>query len=136
MDRGYFCWKIIPPAPMKIEITDHRKIYAVQKEFNELFPFLKIEFFAKPHTSGGPASNKLVTHSSKNLGSCRTVHAKGTIVITPNMTVRELKQIFTELYGLTIRVSRMVGNGWVDVADNDGWPLEEQNIEGQQSMTV
>lgn len=121
---------------MKIEITDHRKIYRVQKEFSNLFPFLKIEFFAKPHTANGPASKKLVNHSSKTLGTCRTIHTKGILSITPNMTVSELKTIFAEVYGLTIQVSRTFGKEWVITDHTEKWTLERQNYEGQHSLIV
>ena len=121
---------------MKIEITDHRKIFTVQKEFSELFPFLKIEFFGKPHTSSGAPSTKLISHASKTLGDCRTIHEKGTINISPGMTVRELEQIFKDEYGLTIKVSRIFGNGWLDTTETDGWSLEKQSKEGQKSIVV
>jgi len=121
---------------MNIEITDHRKIHAVQQEFSELFPFLKIEFFARPHTSGGPASAKLEKHSSKTLGLCRNIHSKGNISITPEMSVDELKSNFSDHYGLTIVVSRIFGNGWISTEDTLRWSLEKQNREGQQSLII
>src|SRR5690242_8023191 len=121
---------------MKIEITDHRKIFTVQRAFSDLFPFLKIEFFAKPHTSGGASSEKLIRHSSKTLGTCRTIHKKGSIHITPEMTVRELGQTFSDVYGLAIQVSRISGTNWVDTADTANWSLKKQNKEGQQSVVL
>ena len=30
---------------MKIKISDDRKIFEIQEEFNRIFPYLKIEFF-------------------------------------------------------------------------------------------
>ena len=116
---------------MKIEITDHRKIYTVQKEFSQLFPFLKIEFYAKPNTSDGKSSSKLVRHAAKNLGSCRTIHTKGTITLSPNMTVNQLRSIFFERYGLTIKVSRMSGSEWINTDDTEQWTLEKQNRQGE-----
>lgn len=38
---------------MKIAINDNRKIFAIQEEFNTAFPYLKLEFYSKPHKSQG-----------------------------------------------------------------------------------
>jgi hypothetical protein len=116
---------------MQITINDKRKIYAIQEEFNTLFPYLKIDFFAKPHKSGGGSSKKLVEQGSKTLGECRTVHKNGHVTITPNMTVSELEQHFTDAYGLSVQVFRQSGNIWLETTVTDGWTLEEQNSQGK-----
>ncbi|MDF2449047.1 MAG: hypothetical protein K0R26_1551 [Bacteroidota bacterium] len=107
---------------MKIEINNHRKIYAIQKEFSGLFPFLKIEFHEKPHTNGGPASEKIVKSGGKTLAECRNTHMSGHLTITPNMTSGDLKQCFRDTFGLTIELFQKVKkNGWrkIDVSENE-----------------
>lgn len=116
---------------MKITINDKRKIFAIQEEFNNAFPFLKLEFFAKPHTVGGGSAKKLIKHNSKTLGECRTVHNKGQIAITPQMTVAELEQRFSDVYGLGVQVFRKSGKVWLETTVTDGWTLERQNAEGE-----
>lgn len=116
---------------MNIIINDHRKIYAIQEAFNKAFPFLKLEFFSKPNKSFGASSPKLVKHGSKTLGECRTIHNKGKIAITPNMSVTELEQKFRDVYGLTIQVYRKSGTSWLETSVTDGWSLEEQNNQGE-----
>ena len=61
---------------MKIQINDHRKIFALQEEFNRFFPNFKIEFLGKPSKVGNPPSEKMVK-ANKTLGDCRVVHNKG-----------------------------------------------------------
>lgn len=117
---------------MKITINDHRKIFAIQKEFNELFPFLKIEFFSKPHKAGASSSKKIIKHPSKTLGECRTIHKKGTIIITPHMTVTDLEQNLNDIYGLSVQVFRKSGRVWLETTVTDGWTLEEQNRHGKE----
>ena len=56
---------------MKIIINDKRKVFAIQEEFNKEYPFLKLEFFSKPHTSGGASAQKFISHNSKTLGEYR-----------------------------------------------------------------
>ena len=117
---------------MKIQINDHRKIFAIQEEFQKIFSFLKIEFFAKPHKVGAPSSKKLMKHSSKTLGECRSVHNKGTLTIVPQMTVAELEQNFADVYGLSVQVFRKSGNAWLETSVTDKWTLEQQNILGEE----
>jgi hypothetical protein len=116
---------------MKITITDRRKIFAIQKEFNSLFPYLKLEFFAKSCRPGGSSSQKTVKEPSKTLGECRTVHNNGILTITPNMSVKSLVQNFRDIYGLTIQVLRKSGKVWLETTVTDGWSLKEQNEEGE-----
>ena len=116
---------------MKITINDERKISAIQKEFNDAFPYLKLEFFAKPHTKGGASSKKLIKSNSKTLGECRTIHKRGHVSIIPSMTVYELEQEFQDRYGLTLQVFRKSGRSWLETTATDGWMLSKQNSEGE-----
>lgn len=117
---------------MKITINDRRKILAIQEDFNTTFPYLKIEFFTKPHKVGGASPKKLMKSSSKTLGECRTIHKKGTLTITPQMTVSELEQNFADIYGLSVQVFRKSGKVWLETTITDGWTLEEQNKQGEE----
>ncbi|MDP1799923.1 MAG: hypothetical protein Q8L81_01130 [Bacteroidota bacterium] len=119
------------PAKMKITINDHRKVFAIQEEFNEAFPYLKLEFFSKPNKKGGATAKKFIKHSSKTLGECRTIHNTGDITIIPTMTVAELEQRFADIYGLGVHVYRKSGKSWLETTVTDSWTLEEQNRQGE-----
>jgi hypothetical protein len=112
---------------MKIIINDNRKIFAVQKEFNKIFPYLKLEFFAKPSKAGGKPSTKTITHSSKTLGECRAVHHTGTLTITPNTTVSQLEQDFRDNFDLSVQLFRKSRKSWIETTVTDGWTLEHEN---------
>ncbi len=116
---------------MQVIITDNRKIFAIQEEFSALFPYLKLEFFSKPHDVGAGSAKKLIKHNSKTLGECRTIHNKGKITITPNMTVSDLEQNFGDIYGLGVQVFRKSGRAWLETTVTDGWTLDEQNRQGE-----
>lgn len=116
---------------MKITINDNRKIFAIQEAFTNAFPYLKLEFFAKPHKTGGASAKKFIKHPSKTLGECRTVHNTGTITITGNTTVGELEQRFSDVYGLGVQVFRRSGKIWLETTVTDSWTLERQNQEGE-----
>lgn len=115
---------------MKITINDQRKIFAVQQEFSEQFPYLRIEFHAKPVKKGGVASKKVISHSSKTIGECRVIHKKGTITITPNLTVAELEEHFRDVFGLSVVICRRSGKAWLGTSLTNSWTLEEQNKMG------
>lgn len=116
---------------MNIIINDHRKIFAIQKDFSEIFPYLKIEFFSKPHRVGAPSSKKIMKHPSKTIGECRVIHNKGTLTVTPKMTVADLEQAFSSIYGLSVQIFRKSGKVWLETTVTDSWPLEQQNNEGK-----
>ncbi len=117
---------------MKLIINDHRKIFAIQEEFNKLFPYLKLEFFSKPHTKGGGTSKEFIKHNSKTLEECRTLHNSGEISVVPQMTVSELEQNFGDVYGLGVQVFRKSGRSWLETTVTDNWTLEEQNRQGEE----
>lgn len=116
---------------MKLTINDHRKIFAIQEEFSKIFPYLKLEFFSKPHRVGASSSKKLMKSSSKTIGECRVVHNKGSLTITPNMTVAGLEEAFRDVYGLSVQVFRKSGKVWLETTVTDDWSLEKQNEEGK-----
>ena len=96
---------------MKIEINNHRTIAAIQQEFTTSFPGLKIAFHAKPNKSGGAPSEKLVAHSSKTIQECRVIHNEGTVEVLPTMNIAELKDIFRDVFGLSVEILQKTENG-------------------------
>lgn len=121
---------------MKITINDRRKIFAIQEEFNTMFPYLRLEFFAKANKLGGAASSKVIKHGNKTLGECRTIHNNGAMTISPSMTVADLEQRFNDVYGLGVAVQRKSGKVWLEVTVSEGWTLEEQNRQGESLSKV
>lgn len=118
---------------MKIAINNHRKIFAIQEEFNTAFPNLKLEFYSKPHQSSGSSEKEFIKHSSKTLGECRTIHEDGNITITPNMTVINLEENFRNIYGLGVQVFKKSGNTWLETIETNGLTLDAQNKQGEVS---
>jgi hypothetical protein len=116
---------------MKITINDNRKIYAIQEDFSKLFPYLKLEFFAKPHKVGGASPKAIMKNEAKTLGECRTIHKSGALTINPQMTVADLEQNFNDVYGLSVQVFRKSGKVWLETTVTDDWTLEEQNNQGE-----
>ncbi len=89
---------------MKIIINDHRKVSAIQQEFNLVFPDLKLEFHARPSKAGAAAARKFVTDGGKTLLYCRNTHNKGAIDLSPAMSAAEIEDSFRDAFGLSVEV--------------------------------
>ncbi len=111
---------------MKIVINDHRKIFAIQEEFNGMFPNLEIEFFAKPSKIGSVSSKKLVGHSKKLL-ACRATHEEGAIEILPSMTIHELKDNFSDVFELTVKIVRKSSDSERALPVREKFTLQAEN---------
>lgn len=114
---------------MKILINDHRKLFAIQEDFSGMFPHLELHFFARPKSLRGGSSRKLV-ESSKTLGECRILHTKGTLTVTPKMTVADLEENFRSIYGLSVQVAAKIAGKRIPVRTRKEITLEELNANG------
>ncbi len=121
---------------INIAINDSRKILDIQDEFNAVFPYLKMEFFSRPHKNNEGSARKLMLRTQQTLGECRTRHVQGELKINPEMTVLDLEQGFNEMYGLNIQVFRKSGKVWLETTVTDGWTLDEQNRQGEELSSI
>ena len=116
---------------MKITINDTNTVHSVQEEFHTAFPYLKLEFFSRMHKTGAPTAKRFLRHPDKKLADCRIDEGKSVIIIQPEMTVADLEQQFSNVYGLGVQVFRQSGRAWLETTVTDGWTLEEQNQQGE-----
>ena len=116
---------------MKLIINNEQSFEEISNSFTELFPFLKLEFFSKTHSSGEASSNKFLLPKELTPGDCRTVYHSDEITITPDMTVNELEQLLSTEYGLGVQVFRKSGTVRLETTLTDSWTLAEQNSEGE-----
>jgi hypothetical protein len=122
---------------MKIKVNVDRPLFEIQEEFNNLFPYLKLEFVVKPNTLAEKRNGKNgVANSAKTLKDYSVFHQNKTITIVPEMTVADLEQSFKNVYGLIIQVLRKSGKAWLGTTITDGWTLYEQNKQGQALSLV
>lgn len=114
---------------MTIEVN--RTFCEIQEEFCEMFPYLKIEFFSKMQTSADVNSLKIINNRNRTLAEYSILNKKGSIIITPQMTVSFLDQCFNNEYGLSVKIFRNSWRVWLEATVTDGWTLEEQNRQGE-----
>src|SRR6188768_4176873 len=121
---------------MIINIHDNRIISEIQEEFTRQFPFLKLEFFSRPHKIGSLTAKRFLKTSLKTIGECRSIHEKGNITIDPEMTVADLEKQFRDLYGLNVQLFRKSGNLWLETSVTDIWTLQKQNDQGEALSAI
>jgi glycerol-3-phosphate O-acyltransferase len=117
---------------MILQINKNDSLKTFQKQFNEYYPFLKIEFFKritadealiKPCVFFEQRFEKKLNGSDKQSVS---------IDINRKKKIAELEKDFDMLLGLSARVFRRSGNVWVETTLTNDWSLEDQNEEGKQ----
>ncbi|MCG8331451.1 MAG: hypothetical protein MI974_27425 [Chitinophagales bacterium] len=114
-------------------ISDNKTIRDIQREFNQKFSALKIEFYASHHESGEGSPVKEQLAPEQLLKNARTKHSEDDFIISPEMSVGDFEQTFYDLFGLNVQVFRKSGNLWMQTTSTDSWSLEQQNRKGGSS---
>ncbi|MCB0617161.1 MAG: hypothetical protein KDC43_02375 [Saprospiraceae bacterium] len=114
-------------------INDSKKLRDIQREFNEKFPYLKLEFYRLQHQIGEGTPARELLDTELTIGEVRAVHVEGDLSVHPNLKVSTLEKNFAELYGLNAQVFRRSGNLWLQTTATDEWTLFDQNRKGGRS---
>ena len=121
---------------MNIEINSHNKISEVRDDFNKLFPYLKLEFFSKPHVEGeGSWSKFMIFDHTKTLSEISDPPYIGSDILffTPAMETGNFEQLMQKNFGLSVQVFRKSMGAWIESIQSDNWTLEKQNNKGHES---
>jgi len=117
---------------MNLEITNTSTLAEVQRDFNALYPYLKLEFFAKAITRNGNVTKKTIKNPRATFKEARTNQLDTHITISPNLTVAAFEKRFVDTYGFVAAVLRQSGRGWIETGTQTAeWTLEKQNAEGK-----
>jgi hypothetical protein len=117
----------------KIEINNQRKIGAVQTEFNEFFPHLKIEFYTM-HPSSIYERIKEYIDQKKTIDTCRNNNnnKNGFFYFHEEMKANELKQSLKNEFGLNVDIFHKIGREkWSNDPIPNNQLLKEINFEIQ-----
>jgi len=120
---------------MKLRITPNRLISDVQKDFNNAFPFLKIEFFQNRNLQPAFTFQQMLPHN-KRIVEGQHALTDGDVEISSTMTVKDLEKIFKDQFSLAVQVFRRSGNLWLETTMTDGWTLGLQNQHGLEISTA
>ncbi|MDO8366945.1 MAG: hypothetical protein Q7T20_09125 [Saprospiraceae bacterium] len=113
---------------MKIHVSTHMTIAALQQIFSECFPCLALSFFSKPHDIYQSSPVKyLITECNTRLEHIEAQPRNADIEISPDMKVSELEQLLEREFGLHVQVLRKEGSSWAETTFTDNLTLREQN---------
>lgn len=96
-----------------------KPIREIQKEFNQIYPFLKIEVADK---------SQPVVKAVAPSAVCENCYH---VDVSSGRTVAELEQDFKNYLDLPIQVFRRAGNLWIETSLTHDWTLDQQNREGE-----
>jgi len=99
----------------------------MQTEFEELFPYLKLEFY--DHFYIEEKENEMICFFSYDL-PIKSVSKKAepkVLKIYRQMTTSQLQNAFQITFGLSVQVFRKAGNIWIQTISADKLTLEELN---------
>lgn len=116
---------------MIIFINSKSQVSDIQRDFNRLFPYLKIELFKHKHgyKEASPRQGRLPHYLYL---SDLATQLPAQISVPESMTVLELEKMFEEQLGLNLQVFRKSGNLWLETTMTDGWSLKQQNDHGME----
>jgi hypothetical protein len=117
---------------MKIHIAPSRLISDIQREFNEEFPFLKLEFFRNGITGVEKSVPANRLQGSLPVGFGQPIKIEGDLVFSESTKVKELENNLREGFHLNAQVFRRSGNIWLETTMTDKWTLKQQNEHGKE----
>jgi hypothetical protein len=120
---------------MTININPDTRLSDIKKQFSDVYPYLKIEFFKRPHAKHKLSSETDRIISDKPMASLAKAGASAAIDINGKRTVLQVEQDFWDLFGLSVQVFRKAMNMWIETSFTDSWTLESQNSEGHMFST-
>jgi hypothetical protein len=105
-------------------INQTMKFSFVQQKFNELFPYLKIEFY-----KGNP---KRPINTDLILGELHPYKLKGSVLINETCRVKDLEVSFYEAFKVAVKILRKSGESWLETRLTGDWSLCQQNNQGKE----
>lgn len=112
---------------MVLHLSPSRLISEVQTEFNNIYPYLKVEFYSK----AGPGRGKHHLAHSLSLKHAGLKKA-GEFQLSDKTTVMQFEKDLKEKFSLTGQICRKSGNIWLETTITDNWTLKQQNEHGKE----
>lgn len=114
-----------------MKINNSKQLKGLQKEFNQVFPYLKIEFFSKPHEEGNGSNEADMLDNELTVGEVRNNDTDGFIPLERTIPVGVFEKLFQDNFGLYVQVYRKSHGKWLQTWVTDVWTLEEQDNRGK-----
>ena len=110
-----------------MKIANDRILADLQADFQQVFPYLKIEFFKSSHQYGEETIQEPPLNPTSLLGEVRTKDNFGIISLDENQQTSDFEKLLATIYGLNVQVFRKSYGKWLQTWATDNWTLKEQN---------
>jgi hypothetical protein len=117
---------------MKIKIDYATKTGTIKNAFNKMFPYLKIEFFTRPHAPGEATPLNNMVKENIPVGELNRFMKETTIHISENDHVAAVEQHFQQDLGLSVQIFRKHKEVWIETTKSDQLSLAQQNEKGRE----
>lgn len=119
---------------MIITIEPQKKLTEISNAFSKVYPFLKLEFFSRPHdwlesSDWTQIINKNMTVAEANNNQNNSGYIE--IHYWQKTGIVELK--FLKQFNLSVQIYRKLNDHWIQTSGSDDLSLEEQNESGMLS---
>lgn len=118
---------------MHIEINDKTPLRQIQQVFSDFYPYLKIEFYRRPHKKYEGSEEDFLITPDILIGHIKHTHVSGLLEIRPLYKVADVENEFQQRFGLSVQIFRREKNGWEQTAGTDNFTLRELNEMGRNS---
>jgi len=115
---------------MILLVKRNKTVADLQSEFNEVYPFLKLNFYKKDMTRPGNEIRQKIPKSFL-LSACGNIQ-EGELDIDDAMTVGQLEKAFYDKFRINVQVARKSGGVWLETTITDNWTLKQQNDHGRE----
>jgi hypothetical protein len=120
---------------MLVEFTPTTRLGTIQKTFRKAFPFLKIEFYRKPHRWYETVNTGKALDNHLELGAVAHIPDEGMAIdINPWDSSGTLEILLKDKLGLYAQVFRRKEAQWIQTAGSDNMALEEQDELARTSL--
>ncbi|WP_317897603.1 hypothetical protein [Aurantibacillus circumpalustris] len=106
------------------------KLSVIQKQFNDRFPFLKLDFFQQVSKSFPTNTKPISLNDNFLIQSFPDNNIR--FLINEHMSVIFIEHLFLQHFGISVQVLRKSGNTWLQVKLTNHWTLRRQNDEGEE----
>jgi hypothetical protein len=118
---------------MYIHIHQDAVLREIKAEFRAAFPFLKLEFFQRPHSIGAVSPRREMHSDKLKIRELPDSHNEGQIALLDTLSVADLEADFEKRFDLHVQVFRKSGTLWLETSATDHWSLGQQNQHGAEA---
>ena len=115
---------------MTLQILKGRTVGELQHDFNQAYPFLRVDVIKEINGSNGPIIKQRLTRNTTLAAAGKL--KEGALELNDSMTVGELEKMFRGHFGINVQVSRKSGPVWLETTVTDTWTLKQQNEHGRE----